>query len=135
MPSPLINNDPSIVMEDCIVFIPPDDVYSTPPPPPTSQFGRPLHPLQLYTPHTTTMEGKIHAVQTDPRTNYLINMSKIQQLDNDIERFDAAIEQASRSLQSNSKGEEDGAAYLIAAQTLADHAQKDMSWNLSLIHL
>ena len=132
MPSPLINNDPSIVMEDCIVFIPPDDIYSTPPPPPTSQFGRPLHPLQLYTPHTSTMEGTINAVQTDPRTNYLINMSKIQQLDNDYERFDAAIEHASRSLQSNSKGEEDGAAYLIAAQTLADHAQKDMNWKKAL---
>ena len=77
IPSPLINDDPSIVMEDCIVFIPPEDVYSTPPPPPTSQFGRPLHPLQLFTPHTMTMEGRINAVQTDPRTNYLINMSKI----------------------------------------------------------
>ena len=78
------------------------------------------------------MEGTINAVQTDPRTNYLINMSKIQQLDNDYERFDAAIEHASRSLQSNSKGEEDGAAYLIAAQTLADHAQKDMNWKKAL---
>ena len=28
MPSPLINNDPSIVMEDCIVFIPPDGILS-----------------------------------------------------------------------------------------------------------
>ena len=97
-------------MEDCIVFIPPDDIYSTPPPPPTSLHGRELHPRASYVPHTSGMEPKINTVQEDPRAEYLINMSKIQQLDNDLDIYNAAIERASQNLKAKSKDEADGAA-------------------------
>ena len=131
-PSPLIDNNPSIVMEDYIVFIPQDDVYSATSPPPTSLYGRELHPRASYVPHASGIELKINTVQEDPRAEYLINMSKIQQLDNDLERYNAAIERASQNLKAKTKNETDGAAYLIAAQSMADHAQKDMNWKKAL---
>ena len=84
--------------QDCEVFIPFKDIYSTPPPPPKSLYGRELHPSSTYVPHASGMEPKINTVQEDPRTEYLINMSKIQQLDNDLEIYNAAIEHASQNL-------------------------------------
>ena len=68
----------------------------------------------------------------DPREEYIMSMAKIQQLSHDMEKFDAAIERASAKLQAKSSEEGDGAAYLIAAQIMADHAQKDMNWKKAL---
>ena len=56
----------------------------------------------------------------------------MQQLDNDLGIYNAAIERASQNLKAKSKDEADGAAYLIAAQSMADHAQKDMNWKKAL---
>ena len=53
-------------------------------------------------------------------------------MDNDLEIYNAAIERASQNLKAKTKNETDGAAYLIAAQSMADHAQKDMNWKKAL---
>ena len=135
--SPLIDNDPTIIMEDCEVVIAPEDIYHTPPPPPTTRSGRELRPTSLYVPSTSGMEPKLQHMNDpedpdDPRKEYIVNMAKIQQLSHDLDKFDLAIEHASVKLQAKSSQEGDATAYLIAAQTMADHAQKDMNWKKAL---
>ena len=96
--------------------------------------GRPTQPPSWMVP---SMQGQtysetINSASKHPREQYLYTINQIIKIDNDIERFDAQLEAASRKLNAAAKDGPDVRAYLVAAAELAQHSLKDMSWREAL---
>ena len=61
-----------------------------------------------------TYSETINSASKHPREQYLYTINQIIKIDNDIERFDAQLEAASRKLNAAAKDGPDVRAYLVA---------------------
>ena len=73
-----------------------------------------------------------YMVPVSPRDEFLDNVSRIQQLDQNMGIFEVRVEKASDKLNAASKDGQDIHAHLIAAAELAQTAQEDMDWKKAL---
>ena len=86
-------------------------------------------PHTSYTDNPETVDVLNQTLEQNPRSIFLATMDKIIQLDQKVDIFHAALDDACNKLNAKKAKESDNMAYLIAAAELGHHAQKDMVWS------